>query len=910
MKCLNKFIVIAFCGIFFINHSNIVYAISSVEKMNEIQLYNVPVISNEYSNSTVTFYGYDGKYYLSLNDIKDFTRCELDESGSQLTLTHGLRKIQIEKDTGYMTDSGYVNQGKVDILEYDGKYLCEGIPMLVYLGAACTLSDNKAVEIRMPSITIWESIMPDYLDYYFNNAELYGGEDNVKVRLACDIIADVLDGISGHGLNANGDTHLEDALYEILNVDVMKYDSVQKFAKEQNQKNQNFFTNNSEIIIKSGESVKDVVGTAIREYAEFYFDAKIARNAYKWQKVFQSDDLKTASDISSQINQQVYNQSATKVNLENTDNVFNIGMIALNTAITSYNLMQYDDDTRNLFKRTINKEIFDYTNYHEVSWNNVSDIISDTLRSNASIVASTASKNVIDLINGEITKKGIEKTLSGFTSKANIYLTATQIASFVGSLINYKSNQSFSADMNAIWLSTVQYDIVQLVSRMLVKEGDEYHFSDIESLKKLKDMFTLYYRTIIAFSENMAVSIDRFGGKNKKEWVQYFNGTSGKSVCNYVAIYLYRITNCTIVPIVDYKELQDDLLTEPWVFENSIPDIMHYLDNYDVLISKLNMTLKEETNNSNYSYLVAETDGFHFNYCLNEDILVIVSDDFADVSVDGVVCGIHFEEAKKLLSRHKWCDVTIDNEDESDTGLEYAIFAISFNDAYYQLVLGYDPKNTLIKNWSFNNVCSDYAKGILAYNSVDEDWKKAYINYIVENGMNYDSMSNSYKETYKLVNINNDSIPELYTNFGSTAGGETICTYQGGNFNCQHMWDYGFSYYEGKNIFIDSGGHMDEYHDIVYTIENGNFKKIFEGEYGASDNAHVQWDENGSIYEYFVNNVQVASEKEYLDQLKAIYDTENDNSPFDNAEYDKDALRYVGNGLCDYEEIIQTIKNY
>ena len=194
--------------------------------------------------------------------------------------------------------------------------------------------------------------------------------------------------------------------------------------------------------------------------------------------------------------------------------------------------MQYDDDTRNLFKRSINNEIFDYTDYHDISWNNVSDKISDTLSSNASIVASSASKNVVDFINGEITKKGIEKALSGFTSKANIYLTAAQIGSFVASLINYKSNQAFSADMNAIWLNTVQYDIAQLASRMLIKERDEYHFSDAESLNKLKDMFTLYYRTIIAFSENMAVSVDEFGGKNRKEWVQYFSATSGKSVSN------------------------------------------------------------------------------------------------------------------------------------------------------------------------------------------------------------------------------------------------------------------------------------------------------------------------------------------------------------------------------------------
>lgn len=587
MKCLNKFAAIVLSCVLLINNSNIVHAMKNIESANDVQTYNVPIISNEYPNSTVTFYGYDGKYYLSLEDIKDFTRCELDESDSQLTLTHGLREITIEKDTRHMTDSDFVDQGDIDIFEYDGKYLCEGIPMLVYLGAACTVRNDKALEVLMPSITIWESIMPDYLDYYFNVIELYGGENNVKISLALDIIADVLDGVSGHGLNANADTHLEDALYEILNVDMMKYESVQESVSEQNQKNQNFFTANADIILKSGESAKDAVATAIAEYAEFYFNVQIAKSEFKWQRAYQSGDLESASELSLRINQQFYNQSATKVNLEKADNALNIGMIAFNTAITSHNLMQYDDDTRNLFKRSINNEIFDYTDYHDISWNNVSDKISDMLSSNASIVVSSASKNVVDFINGEITKKGIEKALSGFTSKANIYLTAAQIGSFVASLINYKSNQAFSADMNAIWINTVQYDIAQLASRMLIKERDEYHFSDAESLNKLKDMFTLYYRTIIAFSENMAVSVDEFGGKNKKEWVQYFNSTSGKSVSNYAAIYLYRITNCTIVPIADYMELNNKVITSEWIegYKNKTTDIFEQLPQEFVLTS-------------------------------------------------------------------------------------------------------------------------------------------------------------------------------------------------------------------------------------------------------------------------------------------------------------------------------------
>ena len=143
-----------------------------------------------------------------------------------------------------------------------------------------------------------------------------------------------------------------------------------------------------------------------------------------------------------------------------------IGMLAFDTAITSYSMMQYNDDTKNLFARTINQEMFEYVNYYDISWNNVSDKISNTLKSTQSIVANTAIDNVAEFAVEKVTEEGAKKALSAFTSKANIYTAAIQIGSFIASLINYESNQAFSADMNPICLRAVQYDIAQFSSPM------------------------------------------------------------------------------------------------------------------------------------------------------------------------------------------------------------------------------------------------------------------------------------------------------------------------------------------------------------------------------------------------------------------------------------------------------------
>jgi len=160
---------------------------------------------------------------------------------------------------------------------------------------------------------------------------------------------------------------------------------------------------------------------------------------------------------------------------------------------------------------------------------------------------------------------GTIQALSAFTSKANIYVAATQIATFVSSLINRDLHEVYSADMNAIWLSAVQYDIARLTTQVLLKAGEEEKFIKVESIEKLKDMLTLYYRTTIAFSENIAVSIDEFGNKNKDEWVKYFSSTTDASVANYAAQYLYKITNCTIVPIVEFNTLDDVVLNSEWI---------------------------------------------------------------------------------------------------------------------------------------------------------------------------------------------------------------------------------------------------------------------------------------------------------------------------------------------------------
>ena len=759
------------CCVIFLNTCYWAYASQnendSVSK--DMEECSITVTSNEYGGDVnVILYKIKEKYYLSLEDIKSFTRFQMTEDDNYIVLTQGIREITIEKNSGYMVDCGFVDQGNIELVEYNGNWLCEAVPMLKYLGASCVINEKGNFEVMMPTATIWEAIMQNYWGYYFNVFQAYG-KKNMIISLACDITADLFDGINGHGIFLTSDTYFKDALYEILDVDTMEYKSAQILAGKENENINEFLSveikeDLSEILHGGRDPGVDVLKDTINYYTDSYFDSRIIKDEFAWQNLYKNGDFNGSALWSKKINEKICEKFSFKGKVNLAYDILDIGLLAFDTAKTVDNLLQYDEDTRKLFERTITDEILQYTGYDKISWKNLSDKITKDLSNKGSIFRSASIDNIVDYIEGQVTEGGVKALIAKFTSATGAYQLGIKLGSFIAGLINYELNKAYAADIKAICLCSIQYDIGQLLSRMMAKEYDEYRFSDRESLEKLKAMFTLYYRTAIAFSKNMAVSIQEFGGKNKKEWVDYFSGESG--ITNSAAEYLYKIMNCKIVPIAKYKDLRDTELTED-------------------KIEKLRM---------------------------------------------------------------------------EKTSLE---------------------------------------------------WKQVYIDFLNNMYREPDLLSGEYREIYKLVDINGDDIPELYINGGTTASGDILCSYYNGEVITQWMWNYGFSYIEGENLFCDSGGHMDGYYNKVYTIDNGTFVMVYDGEYGAKDNSHVQYDNAGlPIYDYYANGTKVSSEEEYRQALSEVYDKSQAINPYADAEYDNAAGRYIGNGLCDYDEIIEAIKNY
>lgn len=140
----------------------------------------------------------------------------------------------------------------------------------------------------------------------------------------------------------------------------------------------------------------------------------------------------------------------------------------------------------------------------------------------------------------------------------------------------------------------------------------------------------------------------------------------------------------------------------------------------------------------------------------------------------------------------------------------------------------------------------------------DDAWKKAYIDFLFENDC-------IYLTRCKLIHINNDNIPELLI-IQNAEGSQILCSYDNNQVISLHLWN--LHYIEGQNLFLDSGGRMDYYYDIVYSMEDGAFVKQHSGLFGLIDAEYPLVDRT---YEYYWNDTLV-SEQEYKQLLHTAVD--------------------------------------
>jgi hypothetical protein len=135
-------------------------------------------------------------------------------------------------------------------------------------------------------------------------------------------------------------------------------------------------------------------------------------------------------------------------------------------------------------------------------------------------------------------------------------------------------------------------------------------------------------------------------------------------------------------------------------------------------------------------------------------------------------------------------------------------------------------------------------------------WTELYINHIYEN-----SDRGAANADYALVFIDDDEIPEMVISYRVTAYGGDLCTSDNNTMETVYIDAWGMQYYlEGEGLYLDRGGHMGEFYDIVYRVQDGRISELQRGDYYDTVELCFFWD-----------GIEV-SEDEYYHKLNAIFD--------------------------------------
>ena len=148
---------------------------------------------------------------------------------------------------------------------------------------------------------------------------------------------------------------------------------------------------------------------------------------------------------------------------------------------------------------------------------------------------------------------------------------------------------------------------------------------------------------------------------------------------------------------------------------------------------------------------------------------------------------------------------------------------------------------------------------------VQSGWRQAYRSYILNKA--------DADDTFALIYVNDDNIPELVIDSGVEAEGCRILTYGNGVVNVLNTRRLSFTYIERGNRLCNSDGHQNSYFDDVYEIRNGRWSCVARGEYYGYFSG---WNDILQRYvcRYYVWNGQQTTIDQYLVGLSAVYDSQ------------------------------------
>lgn len=878
----------------------------------------------------------DGEYYISIDDLCELARCEKSVDGDIITVRQGVwyPKFNVKEET---FDDGYQNVN-VTILKVDkDEYAVSAIMFLYYFKAISAIIDDKTLYCRMPATTEWETLDVDYGSTQVDTKKLYGGKVNVVLSLTLDIIADLVMGEFG-----GGDAYYQDAYNETLSVDLKSLykdlginayvESIQSalYNDLNSEKGKEFLEKLKENTEKPKDQM-DVFSNLANPIIEQYVQDCFHRAKDSILNLSYNEALEKGTTIGLSYETEYRNiineENTFNQIFENRQNDLDAAILLISIANSTAGALKYFDATNNIIYDVMGKENRRYLNISDKdnSWFKIADKYKDAL----GITQTQVKKEVTKFFESKVWIDEVAgKGLAGLTNISEGFagfsiFMGQEIAKIVP--LSKNAYEGLQADRKTMYLTQLQKNEVTVLQNIVDKL--QKHPDDEELYNKYIQAEILYCRTSIAMFDNLKKVTENLGLKSKKEqekdkyWLEIYEQRK-----KILALSLYQLTaisedgatGCLPLDLKEYQKSAVDADNVKKILEKFVSKGEYQNYTKDVDIENLEYAFADIDGNRAVELLIQSNkeQPFYTTWLFtvkNKKDVVLVTEQYGygqwrqAYELNAVAGSPEFKPFKDAscvpFYKLSGTDFALDFEVLKDEGTWYYSSNGEKEEIDESAASSYiDQLSEFL--WlpikDANTTAEDEEK-------LEKEWKEAYTNHVKENGNLTGSFGDAL-DIYALVDINGDSVPELYGNLGTTANGDFIATYSKENgLVVQPLWNNGFTYIPKRNLFREVYGHMDQYEDRIYSIEKGNFVVEYKGVYGSSE-VPVPTDTDGMpIYTYNWEGEEM-SEEDYEQRLGEVYNTDEAIDLFEGAEYVNS--RYVGNGLCSYQEILDKIANY
>ena len=531
-----------------------------------------------------------GEYYMDIKDICELTRSSSSLNGNVLSIVQGIYRAEIDIDKGIYKDSCY-NRWNYKPLIVSDRVCVNAIAFLTLLGAKCELKGNM-LSVTRPNYTFWEAIDPNTFDYVITQDELYGGKAFKVISLTCDVLMDMLfenplDYISGN--------FAQNALFDMLNNDVLKYESAQneeikiakrvasasgnvdldelskvmsdQFKKEQDSREKidnafDFLSDASGNSVKVSSISSDAVSlwaqhviipTAKRVYriaAENYIatDPSLEELCAK----FKQEYTDAANKIAKVNKEETFTQELTN----NTTYALWVFRYATNLISLTAQVNQLTGDSMYLLNEVYDKKNIEYAGLKTndfMCYKDAQNVANLAKKGDFEKIRGVACDSYIKTLVEFAADKGMDFAMEAITGD-KLFGMSFNIATFIASLCFQDEINAYKCDMMAAYDCNIECESAVIASNLSTKAIRE-HYCSTETMERLVITEKLFFRSLIGAYSNYKVSVNEFGTSNKDAWIAYFD-----KHCEYYAKIAYRLSNCKCTGLFDPSDFEDSIL--------------------------------------------------------------------------------------------------------------------------------------------------------------------------------------------------------------------------------------------------------------------------------------------------------------------------------------------------------------